>query len=94
MPGQDLPNLPGIVGSAALATTPTPGSVQTYTLAEKAEATRPVIQRDSQSLPYGNSPAVPVKSLGSSCVLLRAVRREDFTDGSIRALADVAGQVR
>lgn len=65
MPGQDLPSLPGIVGSAALATTPTPGSVQAYALAEKTEATQPVIQRDSQSLPYGNSPAVPAKSPGS-----------------------------
>ncbi len=82
------------MGSAALATMPTLGSVQAYALAEKAETTRPVIQRDSQSLPYGNSPAVLVKSRDSLCVPLRPGRREDLADGSIRAWSDVAGRTR
>ncbi len=77
-----------------MATTPTPGSAQAYALAEKAEATRPVIQRDSQSLTYGNGGAVSAKFPGSPCVLLRPERREDLADGSIRACADAGGRVR
>ncbi len=72
------------MGSTALATMPTLGSVQAYALAEKAETTRPVIQRDSQSIAYGNSLAVLAKSLGSRRVALRPGRREDLADGSIR----------
>ncbi len=46
MPGQDVPSLPGIAGSTALAATPTPGSAQAYALAEKADATRRAYRSD------------------------------------------------
>ena len=46
MPNQNVPSMPSIATGTAMATTPAPGSVQAYTLAEKADATRRAYRSD------------------------------------------------